>query len=188
MEDSGITREEAISLLEENISNRNLIKHCIATEAIMRRLAEDRDEDQDLWGTTGLLHDLDYEETEGRFERHGVLTAEMLAGRLPEEALNAIRSHNGENNGFARETDFDHLLAASENLTGLITATVLVQPEGGLDGLEPCSVLRKMGKSGFARSVSRECIRECEQAGYSLEDFVAVSVEAMKTVSAQLGL
>ncbi|MBN1434986.1 HDIG domain-containing protein [Candidatus Fermentibacterales bacterium] len=186
----GITRERALTWLSECISNTNLIKHCLATEAIMRKLALDQERpgEEEVWAMTGLLHDLDYEKTENDFSRHGVETAGMLEGLLPDEAIRAIRSHNAENNGFARSTVFDHLLAASENLTGLITATALVQSDRKLSGVEPASVIRKMGKSGFARSVSRDCIRECEKAGYSLEDFVAISLEAMKEISDELGL
>jgi putative nucleotidyltransferase with HDIG domain len=185
---SGITRDQALEKLRKHLSNQNLVKHSIATEAIMRKVALDRGEDEQLWGLTGLLHDLDYEDTVEDFTRHGIVTTERLADVLPADALHAIGAHNGENNGIARSTDFDHLLAASENLTGLITATALVQPDRKLLNVEPSSVLKKMGKSGFARSVSRECIRECEEAGYSLEEFVALSLAAMKDVSDQLGL
>lgn len=185
---SGITRDQALALLREHLRNENLVKHSIATEAIMRRVARDRGEDEALWGLTGLLHDLDYEDTVEDFSKHGIVSTEQLADVLPEDALHAISAHNGENNGIARSSEFDHLLAASENLTGLIAATALVQPDRKLLNVEPSSVIRKMGKSGFARSVSRECIKECEEAGYSLEEFVALSLEAMKGVSEQLGL
>lgn len=186
--DIKITREEAIQLLRENIGNINLQNHCLATEVIMRKLAEEREEDQNLWGITGLLHDLDFELTGNNFSNHGLKTSEMLAGYLPEEALHAIKSHNGENNGFTRKSDFDHLLAAGEALTGLIVATALVYPDRKLQKVKPSSVLKRMNKSGFARSVSRDNIKECKIAGYQLEEFIGLALEAMKGISDQLGL
>ncbi|MFO7950227.1 MAG: HDIG domain-containing protein [Candidatus Fermentibacteraceae bacterium] len=188
MAGSGISREEALELLKENLSNVNLRRHCLATEAIMRALAADRGEDGDLWGIAGLLHDLDYEETEDDPARHGLRSAEMLEDRLPEEALHAIRAHNAMHTGVERKSDLDHLLAAAESLTGLITATALVYPGRCLEPVKVRSVTKRMGKSGFARSVNRDNIRECSEAGYDLRAFVDISLKAMKSIAPQLGL
>jgi putative nucleotidyltransferase with HDIG domain len=188
MADSGISREQALELLEKHLSQLNLRRHCLATEAIMRALADDRGEDPDLWGITGLLHDLDYEETDEDPGRHGTATAEMLEGRLPEEALHAIRAHNAEHTGVERSSDLDHLLAAAESLTGLITAVALVYPGRELAPVKVRSVTKRMGKSGFARSVNRDNIRECAEAGYDLKGFVDISLKAMKSIASELGL
>jgi len=177
-----------MSLLEQSVSQLNLRRHCMATGAIMRVLAVQRGADPDLWETAGLLHDLDFERTESDPSKHGLETVELLRGRLPEEALHAIASHNGENNGTARENDFDRLLTAAECVTGLITATALVYPDRKLARVEPSSVIKRMGKSGFARAVNRDGIRECERAGVALEPFVATALEAMKSISDVLGL
>ena len=125
-----ISREEALELLGSNLGNINLVRHCLATEAVMRKLAEDKDRDTEVWGLAGLLHDLDYELTSDDHSKHALVGAEMLDGRLPEEALHAIRSHNSENNGTSRESEMDHLLAAAESITGLIVAIC-----GGLDSI-----------------------------------------------------
>jgi len=188
MAGSGITREEAMELLCSNLSQAHLRRHCMATAAIMRELATLRGEDADLWEVAGLLHDLDFERTEATPERHGLETADLLEGRLPETAIHAIVSHNSENNGVPRETDFDRLLTAAESVTGLISATALIYPDRRLAPVEPSSVVKRMGKSGFARTVSREGIRECEAAGMPLDRFVAVALEAMKSISDELGL
>jgi putative nucleotidyltransferase with HDIG domain len=188
MAGSGISREEAIELLEENVPTVNLRKHCLATEAIMRALAARLDEDQDLWGVTGLLHDLDYEITSERPELHGMVTAEMLDGRLPEEFLHAIKAHNAEHTGVERSSTLDHLLASAESLTGLIVATALVYPGKKLQPVKVRSVTKRMGKSGFARSVNRDNIRECAEGGFDLNEFVEISLDAMKEISDQLGL
>lgn len=183
-----INRDNALDLLEENLSNRNLVRHCLATEAVMRGLAENRGEDVDLWGITGLLHDLDYEKTVNDPARHGLITALMLAGQLPEESINAIKSHNYENNGIERISNFDHLLAAGESITGLIVAVTLVYPEKKLQPVKPKSILKRMNMTAFARSVPRETIRECSMAGYELKEFVHLSLEAMKGIASEIGL
>lgn len=183
-----IGREDALRILRENLDNENLVRHCLATEAVMRRLAEDRGEDPELWGLTGLLHDLDYEMTADDHCRHGLTAAEMLEGMLPEEHLRAIKAHNAENNGVRRESDLEHLLAAGESITGLIVAVALVYPDGRLAPVKPKSVTKRMRMTAFARSVPRETIMECEKAGYDLQTFVGLSLEAMKGIAEDIGL
>ena len=102
-----------------------LIKHSLATEAIMRALAKKMGKDEELWGIAGLLHDLDFSETKDDPERHALVAAELLAGRLPEDAVLAIKRHNAEMLGLKRETEFDLALTAAETITGLIVATAL---------------------------------------------------------------
>lgn len=183
-----ISREKALELLEENLSNRNLIRHCLAAEAVMRTLAEGRGEDIDLWGVTGLLHDLDYEKTVDDPARHALVTASMLNGHLPEESIQAIKSHNYENNGVERTSDFDYLLAAGESITGLIVAVALVYPDKKLQPVKLKSVLKRMNMTAFARSVPRDTIRECSKAGYDLDEFVRLALEAMKGIASDIGL
>lgn len=183
-----ISRKEALELLEENLSNRNLIRHCLASEAVMRRLAEDRGEDQDIWGITGLLHDLDYEKTADDPSKHGLVTAEMLEGQLPEESINAIKAHNYENNGVERVSNLDYLLAAGESITGLIVAVALVYPDKNLQPVKLKSVTKRMRMAAFARSVPRKTIRDCSVAGYELDEFVRLCLEAMKGIASDIGL
>jgi len=183
-----ISRDNAIELLEENLGNRNLIRHSLASEAVMRKLAEDRGENKDIWGLTGLLHDLDYEKTADDPAKHGLVTAVMLEGLLPDEAIKAIKSHNYENNGVERITDLDYLLAAGESITGLIVAVALVYPEKNLQPVKLKSVTKRMKMSAFARSVPRETIRDCSRAGYELDEFVSLCLEAMKEIASEIGL
>ena len=89
-----IERKEAFSILNCFIKEKKLLYHSFAVEAIMRALAKKLDKNVELWGLVGLLHDLDYEYTEGNPESHADLSAKLLEGLLPENALNAIRSHN----------------------------------------------------------------------------------------------
>ena len=185
-----ITREQALDLLYQHIKAENLRKHCLATEAIMRRLAERLGYDPDRWGIAGLVHDLDFEETRNTPEKHGLLTLQILrdAGVDDEEMLEAIKAHNAEALGLERKGDFQHALAAAETITGLIVATALVYPDKKLASVKPSSITKRMKKKDFARNVSREVIMECEKFGMSLNEFAELALRAMQEIADQLGL
>jgi putative nucleotidyltransferase with HDIG domain len=184
-----ITREEAFDLLRERVQNENLVKHCLATEAIMKKMAERLGEDPDTWAVTGLLHDLDFEETKDSPAEHTKRTVEVLKDRsFPDDALRAIREHNAEGLGIPRESRFGIALACSETITGLIVATALVYPDKKLASVKPKSVRKRMKEGAFARNVNREIIRECERIGLPLDEFIQLSLTAMQGIAAQLGL
>ena len=184
-----ITRDEAWDLLCEHVKADNLRKHCLATEAIMRALARKLGEDEELWGIVGLLHDLDFEQTAEAPAEHAKITADILGRKdFPCEALQAIKEHNAEALGIARESRSGIALACAETITGLIVATTLVYPDKKLASVKPKSVRKRMKKKDFARAVSREIIGECERIGIPLDDFIALSLEAMQGVAADLGL
>ena len=181
------TRDEAEKLLHEFTQSDALIKHALAVEGVMRHYAAKQGEDVEYWGVVGLLHDLDYPTTAEAPERHGLESATMLTGKLPEEALAAIRAHNGEMNGAAPQCRFDYALRCGETVTGLISAAARMRPTG-LEGMEPKSIKKKMKDKAFAASVNRDNIRQCSDAGLELDDFLALSIEAMHGKAAELGL
>lgn len=183
-------RAEALELLHDNLENENLRKHCYATEAVMRRLARERGEDEELWGLTGLLHDLDLEITDNDMSRHADVAAAMLEERgAPPEMVQAVRMHNAEGLQLGkRQGDFQHALAAAETLTGLIVAAALVRPDRELAGVKVSSLRKRMKEKAFARGARREVIAECEQAGFELDEFLAAALEAMQGISEDLGL
>lgn len=181
-----ITRDESLKLVKEHVKNGNLVNHMIAVSAIMRRLAEHFGEDPELWGAVGMLHDIDYEETSDDFSRHGLVSAEMVADLLPEEGLQAIRSHN-EMTGHKAEGSMDISLFAADALSGMIVAGALVRPTR-LEGMKPGSIRRRMKDKSFARRVSRENIMRCEEVGIPLNEFLAMGIEAMQSVREEIGL
>ena len=188
MAEIGLTRDQAWELLTSHLQNENLLKHCLASEAVMRRLAEHFGEDPDYWGVTGLLHDLDLDLVGGDMQTHATRTAEILreAG-VDETAVDAILRHN-DVLGLTRETRLHHALAAAETITGLVTATCLVYPDKNLASVKPKSVVKRMKEKAFAARVNREIIRECEIIDVPLADFAQMAVEAMRTVAPELGL
>ncbi|MCK5420543.1 MAG: HD domain-containing protein [Deltaproteobacteria bacterium] len=185
----GITRDEALQLMKEYLKPGNLQKHSLATEAIMRRLAQKKGEDEDLWGIAGLLHDLDYEETKADMPRHTLRTEEILKGKgICNEVIEAIKGHNADNLGYEREKPIDHALTCAECITGMIVATTLVYPDKKISSVKHKSIIKRMKQKEFARSVNRDFIRECEKIGIPLEEFAELSLKAMKEISNELGL
>ncbi len=183
-----MTREEALDSIKANVSNENLIKHMLATEAIMRALARHLGENEEEWGLTGLLHDIDVELTEGDMSSHSKLGAD-LARELgaSEDMANAILSHN-EAHGIPCETKLDKSLYCADPLTGLITAAALIRPDKQLASLEAKSVRKRFKEKGFAAGANREQIALCSELGLELDEFIELGVEAMKGVAADLGL
>jgi putative nucleotidyltransferase with HDIG domain len=185
----GISRPEALDLLQQQLPEQNLRNHCLATEAIMRALAARLGHDEELWGLAGLLHDLDYVETKDRMDRHGLETERILQPRgVSRDLTELIKSHNADNLGFHRSQIAQHALVAAECITGLIVATALVYPDKKLASVKESSIIKRMKQKEFARSVNREHIRECELIGIPLPDFAALSLRAMCGISSELGL
>lgn len=182
-----ITREDAISLVGSHVKNDKLLKHMLAVEAIMRELAVKLGEDADLWGLTGLLHDLDYELTQEDFSRHGLMAAEMLKGVLPDHALDAIRAHN-EKTGYVCDSRLAYGLKAADQVSGLIIATALVMPNKKLAEVKLDTLKRKFKQKDFARSVDRDRIKLCERIGLSLDEFLELSLRALQRISEELDL
>jgi putative nucleotidyltransferase with HDIG domain len=182
-------RQQANDLLNKHIKADNLRKHCLATEAVMRSLAQRLGEPEDLWGIIGLLHDLDYEETANKPEEHGLKTAAILAeSGLPPEAITAIKAHNSEALGMVRKSALDFALTCAESITGMVVATALVYPDKRLASVKPKSIVKRMKQKDFARRVKREHIRLCEEIGIPLADFAELSLKAMQGISEPLGL
>jgi len=184
-----MTRDEGLKLVQEKIQNQNLVKHCLATEACMHDLAKHFQEDEEKWGLTGLLHDIDYEETKNDSDKHSILGAEMLEKLgLDKEICEAVKTHN-ERHGIAPETRMAKAIFCIDPLTGLIVAATLVMPSKKIADLTTENVLNRFGEKSFARGANREIISKCQGLlGLGLEEFVEIGLEAMKKISNELGL
>ena len=184
-----LSREMALARLKEYVKNDKTVVHCLASEAVMRALAHRLGEDEDRWGLTGLLHDIDVEVTNADPKVHALKAEELLNGfDFDSEMLDAIRMHNDEATGIPRSTRFQHALAAGETITGLIYATTLVYPDKKIASVKYKSVRKRMKEKAFAASVNRDHILECEEIGIPLDEFIQLSVDAMREISESIGL
>jgi len=183
-----MNRKEAIVSLKENVENRNLIKHMLAAEAVMRALARRLGEDEEEWGLTGLLHDIDVELTDGDMHSHSKLGADLAREMGAGEAMaHAILAHNPAH-GVALESKLDKALYCADPLTGLIIAAALVRSDKKLAGLGAASVKKRFKEKRFAPGADREQIAACTVLGLELDEFIALALEAMKGIAADLDL
>lgn len=181
-----LSREEAFELVKKNIKSKNLVKHCLAVEVVMKALARKLGEDEELWGLAGLLHDLDYDYTKDDPESHGFKTVELLKDYdLPKSVLDAILAHCEKKE---IETRMEKAIYAADPVTGFVVAAALITPEKSLSVIDTDFLVRRFKEKLFAKGASREQMKSCEQLGLSLEEFLTLSLDAMKTISNELGL
>ena len=196
-----ITREQALLFLNEKISNKNIVKHMLATEALMRALAHefiiynlkfkiDERIDEDEWAMVGLLHDGDYCEGIPE-ERQGVQVSQWLKEKglgISEKMEHAMAAHNSAT-GIKPETLLDWAIFCGDSLTGLIVAATLVLPSRKLKDLTVENILNRFKEKSFAKGTRREEIALCEEKlGISLPEFMSLGLKAMQEIAPELGL
>ena len=183
-----MNREEVLESIKANVKNANMVKHMLATEAIMQALARRLGEDEGEWGLTGLLHDIDVELTGGDMKAHSKLGADLARELGASETMtHAILCHN-ETHGISLETKLDKALFCVDPLTGLIIAATLVRPDKKLAGLAAKSVKKRFKEKGFAAGANRQYISQCSEIGLELGEFIELGVAAMRGIAADLGL
>ena len=188
MDVTTLDRNQAWSLLCEYTQSESLRKHMLAVEACMRAYARKFGEDENKWGITGLLHDFDYEKYPTSAEHPFVGNKILEEHGYPEDVRRAILSH-ADYSGVKRESRMEKALYACDEVSGFITASTLVKPNKSLAEVEAKSVRKKMKDKAFARSVNRDdIINGAADLGVDLEEHIAFCIEAMKGITAELGL
>jgi putative nucleotidyltransferase with HDIG domain len=183
-----VSREEALELIKANIKKENLIKHMLAVEAIMKAIAEVLNEDKEKWGLLGLLHDIDFDKTFDNPKKHAMIAVEILSGKVDEEMLRAIKSHNFENTDVTPESKMEFALIAADAISGLVIACALVVPSKKLSDVKAESVARRFKEKDFARNCNRERIYMCEKIGIDRKKFAEIALQALQSISNDLGL
>ncbi len=186
-----ITRQQALELLHSKMQNQNLRRHSYSVEAAMRALARHFNENEDLWGIVGLLHDGDYEESKDDMAKHSVLMAQWVKdlGETDETLLHGIESHGASHRGIKPTTILESALFCCDELTGLIVATALMTPTKTLTEVSVDTVIKKFNKPKFAAGAKREDIIQCETLlKLPLNEFIGIVLEGMKTVAPDLSL
>ncbi|MGQ4913754.1 MAG: HD domain-containing protein [Candidatus Asgardarchaeia archaeon] len=183
-----ISYDEALTLVKQYIKQENHIKHVLAVEAIMRKLAHYFNQDENLWGLVGLLHDLDFEQTANTPEKHARVAAEILKGKLPEEGIHAILAHNYEYTNVQPKSLLDKALIMADAASGFIIATALVMPSKKLAEVKRKTLKKKFKDKTFARGSSRDRMRLSEEIGMNLYDFLELALNALQEIAPKLGL
>ncbi|KKT76946.1 MAG: hypothetical protein UW70_C0007G0003 [Candidatus Peregrinibacteria bacterium GW2011_GWA2_44_7] len=185
-----ITREQAYQLLQQHIQGRFMINHHLGAEIVMRAFARHFGENEELWGICGLLHDMDWEYTKDNPEEHTKKAAEILrAEGVDEVIIHAVQAHHPSASGIEPSNLMEQCLYTTEELTGLMIACALVQPDKKLASVTDSSVLKKLKTKGFARGVNRDIVNQApEVLGLPMEDVIHISLEAMQSIAQELGL
>ena len=174
-----ISRSAAWDLLCEWTESDSLRRHMLAVEAAMRAYARRLGGDEDLWGLTGLMHDLDYERYPDLGEGHPRYALRELEARgYPPELVRAVASH-ADFMEVPRETNMEKALYAVDELSGFILAVAYVRPEG-LVGMTPKSVKKKLKQPSFAAAVNRDdIVRGADELGVEYDEHLANVIEAL---------
>jgi putative nucleotidyltransferase with HDIG domain len=195
MTDAGTlpSRAETLALMHEYTASESLRKHMLAVEGAMRAYAQKFGEDEERWGTTGLIHDFDYERfpnnAHSPTDEHPSEGVRVLRSKgYPEDVLQAILGHAHYTNT-PRESKMAKSLFAVDELTGLITATALVRPTKSVHEVDARSVRKKMKDKAFARGVSRDdVVNGANELGVELDEHITFVIGSMQARSADLGL
>lgn len=183
-----MNREEALVLLKEHLHSSNLISHSLAVAAIMKALAVRLGGDVQEYELSGLLHDIDYDETEANMELHALVGGRLLEKKgLPQTVVNAVISHN-EIHGVPRDSIMNKSLWAADPVSGFITAAALIRPDKNITEVQLKSLKKRFKENSFARGANREQMASCSEFGLELDEFLSISLAAMQEISADLGL
>lgn len=182
-------RTEAVALCREKCLKETTVRHLISVEGVMRGLARRFEQDEDLWGLTGLFHDLDQDHTGDEGDdaaNHARLAAEWLReADVDERVINGVLAH-----AYAEyRTDImSKAVVHADAVAGLLVAAALVRPERSA-GMKVSSVKKKLKEKAFAPGVNRDEVTGVEEGiGIPLDEFIAVSIEGLQQVAAQIDL
>jgi uncharacterized protein len=189
-----INREQTIELLKKYPQEESDMNHYLESEAIMRALAEKFGEDEDYWGTLGLLHDVDWALTKNKVEEHCIKAEEILKNfGFDDEFIQIVQSH-----GYGHEVipkfknekrtkKIEHALAAAETMTGIIYAYALMRGKK-ISDMEVNGLKKKFKDRAFAANCNREIIKEIEETGLNLDEFFELSINAIKKIKDEIEL
>ncbi len=194
-----MTREEAYKLMTGMLKNRNLQRHGLAVEAIMKSLCQylkqkhpelsEVEFDEEEWGVVGMLHDADYELVAKDPKRHTLVTEEKLRPLgVSDRVINGIKAHH-DGIKDSRDNFLEKAVYAADDISGLITAVALVKPDKKLASVTTDSIVKKFHQKAFAAGAKREQILACErELDISLEEFIGLALKAMQGNAQELGL
>ncbi len=183
-----INREEACVIIKKYLRHEDNIKYSLAVEAVLREMAKRLDRDEELWGLTGLLFNLDYEFTSNEPEKRGSLSAQLLEDLLPERGVNAIKANNYMHTDYIPTTSLDKSLIAADAATGLVMVVAQSMPSKKLAEVDLLKLMNKFDDPSFANRYNRNRIQLCNDIGIELEAFLELTLNILKQISDKLNL
>jgi predicted hydrolase (HD superfamily) len=185
-----MNRQQTLDYVNKRTTNKNLVKHMLAVEAQMRGLAKHFDQDKELWGLTGLVHDADYEEMQTKHPSQEFFT-ELESMGYDTKIIQAVKAHGWKFQPGLPEpkTKMEWSLYCGDELSGLIIACALVRPSKKLAEVTLESIKKKWPQKAFAAGVNREQTELCEEKlGVKLDDFIDICLKSLQSISGDLGL
>jgi uncharacterized protein len=179
-------RSDAHAFAHEKCLKDTTFRHLVSVEGVMRSLARRFDEDEELWGLTGLFHDLDQDHTGDDGARHALLAAEWLreAG-VDERVVNGVLAHADAE---YRNDLMSEAVVHADAVAGLLVAAALVRPEKAT-GMKVSSVRKKLKEKAFAPGVNRDEVLDVEEKiGLPLDEFLAISIQGLQEVAPAIDL
>jgi predicted hydrolase (HD superfamily) len=181
-----MNRDQALAILYEYTETNSLRKHAYAVEAAMRAYAKKFNEDVELWGAIGLIHDFDYEKFPDEHPEKG---SEILADKGISEEIRTVILGHADFTGVSRDTLMAKSLFAVDELCGFIIAVTLVRPTKSVGEVSVKSVKKKMKDKRFAAKVNRDEIKKgAEELGVDFDEHVNFVVKSLIIVAKELGL
>ena len=182
-----MTRDEAYNLVFARLGDSPTMAHSLSCEACMKALAKHIGEESELWGLTGLVHDLDLDVCRDDPDRHTLVGAEVLRkNRFPETVVQAMLGHNDK---AERLTPMAKALWVVDPTTGFITAAALIRTSKSTSDLKIKSIKKRMKDKRFAAAVNRDQIRACSsEINIELDEFLTLCLKAMDEIRDQIGL
>ncbi len=181
-------RDQAVKLIKKYLKDVDNIRFAAAVEAILRKIAEVYGQDEELWGITGLLHNIDYEYCAGNPQDRGILSAQILDGILPENSVNAIKANNYMHTDYIPITSLDKCLIASVTSAELILYIANITSSKKLSDVSLPLIITKFNDSSFASRLNRSRITICEDLGIDVKSFLEMCLNALNEISDELNL
>jgi len=178
-----IDRKQAFVLIKKYIKNENLIQQSLIAEAILRKIAKILGKNEELWGLTGLLYNIDYEYTLEEPEKRGIFAAQLLEGLLPDNCINAIKSNNYHYSDYVPSTSLDKSLVATAAITDFIIAVVRSMSLKNISEINMNILKNKLNEPNFINVNLRNRILLCNDVGIDLKDFLQIGINTLREIS-----
>ena len=175
-----LDREEALGFLNRYLKKEENIRFSLAVEAVMREFAEKLNRDPDLWGLTGLLHNIDFEYTKNEPEKRGVLSGQLVEGLLPEKGVNAIKANNYIYTDQIPTTALDKALISTSSFVGFIKEIIKSIPSNSLNDVSVKLIVDRYNDPSFAPKFKRSRMQLAADMGIELIDFFELALNRLK--------